>query len=377
MKNRFFFFMILSVSFLPAFAEETHPQLAAQGFTSAAVCGRCHVAIYEGWKGSMHADAVNDPVFYPIFLETSRETGGKSDPLCLSCHAPTTRMTKDWQMRNPLTREGVTCDFCHSVRGVKLGAPDPFELGVGKTKWGPLKEAASPAHGTAYSEVHEKSELCGGCHDFSNTRGVPILETYSEWTKSPQAGEGKSCQTCHMPPIDGMVVPPKVKPTKEVYINSHEAAGGHFVEQVRKAVSVKMEEVTRSGDKVHAVVRLENVGSGHKVPTGLPTRKLVLRFHASSGGVPVYSEERVFQKVVLNEKGEAISKDSDLFLHAARIRSDNRLEPRKPRSEHFTFLVPTGKSIEVEALLYYLYQPRLIQETEMKVELGTEKAVVP
>ena len=325
----------------------------------------------------MHANAVPDPVFYPIFLETSRETGGKSDALCLSCHAPTTRVTKDWQMKDPISREGVTCDFCHSIRGVKLGAPDPFDLVPGKTKWGPLKETVSPVHQTAYSEVHEKSELCGGCHDYSNARGVPILETYSEWRKSPQAQEGKVCQTCHMPPVAGLVVPPKVKPTKEVYINSHEAAGGHSIEQVRKAISVKMEGVARTGDKVHAVVRLENVGSGHKVPTGLPTRKLVLRFQASSGGVPVYSEERVFQKVVLNEKGEVISRDSDVFLHAARIQSDNRLEPRKPRSEHFTFLAPEGKAVELEALVYYLYQPRLIQETEMKVELGKEKAVVP
>lgn len=348
-----------------------------KGFTSAKVCGACHVAIHEGWKDSMHANAVTDPIFYPIFLETSKETGGESDASCLSCHAPTTRLTKDWQLKDPLTREGVTCDFCHSIRKVTLGARDPFTVVPGKDKWGPLQGVSSPAHPASYSELFKKSELCGGCHEFANERGVPIFETYSEWKKSPQAKEGKVCQTCHMPEIAGLVVPTKVKPTNEIYINSHEAAGGHFVEQLKKAVTVKLEEVARSGEKAHAAVRLENVGSGHKVPTGLPTRKLVLRFQAVSGGVPIYSEERIFQKVVQNQKGEVITRDSDLFLHAARIREDNRLEPMKPRVEHFSFLVPEGRPIEIEARLYYLYQPRLIQETEMKVELGKEKAVVP
>ena len=361
----------------PTAALAESARLSKTGFTSAAVCGQCHMAIHKGWEGSMHANAVTDPVFYSIFLETSRETGGKSDALCLSCHSPTTRLTQDLKMKEPLAQEGVVCDFCHSIRSVKLGAPDPFVVTPGETKWGPLKNISSPAHQTAYSELFEKSELCGGCHNFNNERGVPILETYTEWTKSPQAQEGKNCQTCHMPSIEGMVVPPKVKPTKEIYINSHEAAGGHSIEQVKKAVTIKIEDLKRLDDKVHAVVRLENVGSGHKVPTGLPTRKLILKFQANSGGVPIYSEERIFQKVLLNEKGEIITKDSDLFLHATKIKEDNRLEPRKPRLEDFTFFVPEGKLVEIEAKIYYLYQPRLIQETEMRVDLGTEKAVIP
>lgn len=373
-------FLILLILPLSAIAADNQPQLAKQGFTSARVCGQCHVAIHAGWKESMHANAISDPVFYAIFLETSRETGGKSDPLCLSCHAPTTRLTKDWQMKDAVTREGVTCDFCHSVRAVNLNASyskGRLEVVPGKTKWGPLKEGESPFHQTSYSEAFGKSEFCGACHDFSNERGVPILETYSEWSKSPQAKEGATCQTCHMPKIASLVVPLKVKPTKETYIHSHEAAGGHSVDQIKKAVTVTMGEAKRFGGKVQAAVGLENVGSGHKVPTGLPTRKLVLRLQARSGGMLVYSEERVFQKVLLNEKNEAITKDADLFLHAVRVKEDNRLEPRQPRWEHFTFLAPEGKPVEIKAEAHYLYQPRLIQETEMKVPLGSQKTVVP
>lgn len=379
MKTKFLFLPILLFLSAPVTAEEKQPALKREGFTPAKVCGECHAAIYKGWKQSMHAQAVSDPVFYPIFLETSLQTGGKSNALCLSCHAPTTRFTRDWELKNELTKEGVTCDFCHSTKNVNLTSHglSEFELTGDNTKMGPLKGVESPFHQTAYSKLHEESRFCAGCHEYTNERGVPILETYSEWTKSPQASEGKVCQNCHMPEIAGQVVLPKVKPTDEIYINSHEAAGGHFVDQVRKAVLVELGEVSRDKDKVHAMVKITNVGAGHKMPTGLPTRKLVLYFKAVSGGMHVFSAERIFQKVLANEKGEVIIKDGDVFLNAYKVASDNRIEPKKKVEEHFSFYAPENKPIEITAEVYYLYQPRLIQETEMKIQLSREKRVVP
>ncbi len=375
MMRRLIFFGVLLVS--PSLSAGSPPRLAETGFTSAKVCGECHVAIYEGWKESLHANAVSDPVFYSIFLETSRQTKGASDTLCLSCHAPTVRVTKDTRLDNPLTQEGVTCDFCHSVTGVKPGSAEPYSVVTGRRKSGPLKGTTSPVHETAYSDLYEKAELCGGCHEYTNAKGAPILETYSEWKQGPYAKEGKSCQTCHMPPLKELVVPPRVQPTKEIYINSHEAAGGHFAETVKKAVILRLGEVRRDGEKIHAVVRLENVGSGHKVPTGLPTRRLVLTLQALVGGTPLYSEERVFEKVLVDAKGAKVTKDADLFLTAVKVIRDNRLEPRKPREEHFSFYAPEGKRVDLRVSAYYLYQPRIIQETEMKVEIGSEETVLP
>lgn len=353
------------------------PQNSKPVFTPAKVCGECHVAIYEGWKGSMHANAVTDPVFYPIFLETSRQTGGKSDVLCLSCHAPTARGNGANLLDDPSAREGVSCDFCHRIRDVRLNASPRFVLETGKKKWGPLKGISSPFHEVGDSPLFEQAKLCAGCHEYANERGVPILETFSEWKESSFGREGKACQTCHMPPIAGMPVPPRVKPVKEIYINSHEAVGGHSVEQVRKAIVVEVEKPVRSGDKVHGVVRLTNAGSGHKVPTGIPTRRLVLELRARSGGIGVYAEDRVYQKTLVNEAGEAITRDADVFLHAAKVKADNRLKPGETRIEHFTFYAPKNRPLEVEAAVYYLYQPRLIQETEMKVELGRGHTAIP
>lgn len=375
MKNRIRYITVaLAVVFgLMLVSDLAHAQPARSGFDSAAVCGKCHVTIHKGWKGSMHANAVSDPVFRSAFLDASQETGGKSNRLCLSCHSPTTRLTQDFESKNSLTQEGVTCDFCHSVKEMKADPSSPFVLAPGKTKWGPLKGGSSPYHETAYAPHFEQSNFCGGCHEYVNERGVTILGTYSEWKESRFPKEGKPCQTCHMPRREGEISSP-MNPkavVEESFINSHEAAGGHSVEMVKKAVTMKLGDVVRSGDKIHAVVILENVGSGHKVPTGLPTRKLVLDFQAALQGDPFFSQERIFQKKVVNQKGEVITKDSDVFLNVSAIKEDNRLEPGKLREEHFEFIAPAGKPVELKAQLHYLYQPQQNKNMEMKIEMGS------
>lgn len=350
---------------------------AEPAFTSAKVCGNCHVAIYQGWKGSLHANAVSDPVFYSLFLETSRETGGKADALCLSCHAPTVSVTGDLKLADPVSREGVTCDYCHSVEEVTMHKAQRITVTPGKKNWGPLKDVSSTAHESAYAPVFEDSRFCGSCHEYKNPLGAPIFETYSEWEASPQAKEGKACQTCHMPKISGRPIAVGPASSKEVYINSHEAAGGHSIEALKKAVLVKLVEVKRAGDRVRVEVRIENVGSGHKVPTGIPSRRLILRLQATATGQPLFTADRIYRKVLVDAEGKVIEKDSDLFLKAAKVKEDNRLEPRKPRTEYFELLVPEGKPVDIEVQAYYLYQPYLIEQTEMKVDLGKEKVTVP
>lgn len=350
------------------------PQAAKKEFSSVKICGRCHRDIFASWKKSMHAASVTDPIFHPIFQETLRVKGKKAAELCLSCHAPTTRISKDVDLKNPITSEGVGCDFCHSVKGINLSSSDPFELEPTKKKWGPLQKSSTPAHETGYAEVFEQARFCGTCHDYVNERGVTVLGTYSEWKNSPQAKEGVTCQNCHMPKIEGRIVSSGGNPSQGNFIHSHAAAGGHSASMIKKAVSLKIEKVERAGDKIHAVVQLENVGSGHLVPTGLPTRKLVLKFQATTGGSSLYSTERVFQKVILNKKGEVITRDIDAFLDTYKVKEDNRLEPRKMRSEHFSFLAPKGKPVEVETSVFYVYQPGLAKEIEMKVELDKKKS---
>src|SRR5512138_1234354 len=93
------------------------------GFTSASECGRCHQDLYESWRKTFHAQAVSNPAFFAD-LERLEITGGRGvRVMCLSCHSPTTSVTMDYSLTSPVSREGVTCDFCHTVSSVDLKAP--------------------------------------------------------------------------------------------------------------------------------------------------------------------------------------------------------------------------------------------------------------
>src|SRR3990170_1301032 len=65
---------------------EGEPTLNSKGFNAAKVCGHCHREIYANWKRSMHASAVEDPIFNVAFLKTYWRTRGKGGALCLRCH---------------------------------------------------------------------------------------------------------------------------------------------------------------------------------------------------------------------------------------------------------------------------------------------------
>ncbi|MBI4211640.1 MAG: hypothetical protein HY540_03295 [Deltaproteobacteria bacterium] len=366
---------LFSSAFAHASPTPSSHEISKKGFTPSHVCASCHQTIAENWKGSMHANATVDPIFYTVFLEASHATNGKTDVLCLSCHAPTTRLTKETDLQNPLVKEGVNCDFCHSVTGVHLSSSETLDVAPSQKKWGPIKGANSPVHETGYSPLFEQAEFCGSCHQYTNEHGVAIFDTYAEWKKSPQAKLGETCQTCHMPKRPGLIARSDLHPNAEHDLHSHEAAGGHSAETIKKSVTLKIGDARRSGEKIHVVVAVHNVGSGHKVPTGLPTRKLILHFKANASGQTLFAVDRIYQKVLTNQRGEAITKDVDIFLAATKVQSDNRLTPGEQREEHFTFYAPEDASVEIEASLEYWYQPRIIQESEMSVKIAKEKKI--
>ncbi len=110
--------------------EETEEQVLFKPgvFTSSEICGKCHQDIYKAWnEDSAHARSVTDPLFRgAVGRMRDDETH-----LCMMCHAPTTLVTEDYAGEMALTAEGITCDFCHSIKAVRLGSRLPFELDVG------------------------------------------------------------------------------------------------------------------------------------------------------------------------------------------------------------------------------------------------------
>jgi hypothetical protein len=338
---------------------------------SAELCGDCHRAIYTGWKESAHAHAMESRLFQDALKLSDADLGPQARKICLGCHSPIAVQTNDMALVKKVSWEGVTCDYCHSLRQVTLGDGNPkARVEYTGPKSGPSKDMASPAHDTVYSEVHTTSSACAVCHEYKNGLGFPVLTTYSEWEASSYGKKGQPCQSCHMSLVQGDIVDPRVKRIGSETVNLHKMPGGHSLDQLTKSVRATL-TVARHGDKIEATVKLVNVGAGHCVPTGSPLRQLILEVRADSYGGQHLREERVYARTVADQNGEPISHEHLGFVKAAKELSDTRLFPGAAKIETFIFEIPRGRQTRVEADLYYYYSPTAATEGEEKIKFLT------
>jgi len=358
-----------------AFAAAPQVEIASNTFNPSARCGECHQEIYEMWQRGMHSMATSNPIFEASYIQAYRYTAGKAKEICLRCHAPVAAHTGDLEMLKPISREGVTCDYCHSVASVELEKRDrPIRIVLDGVKRGPLRDATSPVHKVARSPLHLSSELCAGCHEYVNSNGVLVLSTYSEWKASPQAKVGKTCQICHMPMTPGETVPSSLAPPRG-NINRHDISGGHSIEQVRKAARVRILQVERIASRlVEIKVEVANIGSGHSIPTGMPTRQLILEVVLFAEGREVTRFTREYQKKLLDKQGKPIFEDYMAVLDARTVMQDNRLRPGEVRVERFEAIVQPEVPLRVEATLHYRYEPKILKPEKMSIEMASDRS---
>lgn len=340
--------------------------------TSSNTCKECHEDIYHYWKNAMHSMSIEDPIFKASYMESYLNTAGEAKFHCLRCHAPLTLINNDNDLKKEITKEGVTCDFCHSIKKVNLDKEEGrFELDIGEIKRGPLSNLDSPAHKTVPSSLFKSSKLCAGCHEYTNEKGATILGTYSEWKEGPYPAEGIQCQNCHMPLIPGKIVKPKIKPTKQKQINLHAISASHSTQELRKALEVEIKEIYQEQDIIEVVVGVTNVGSGHRVPTGIPSRKLILSVELKTPN-EYFHRHRTYQKIMLDENGKEVKKEGEVFLQAAKVSFDNRIRPKETRIERFAFAKPKNKNITITARIEYLYKTSVLRPTEMRVKMAED-----
>jgi hypothetical protein len=335
---------------------------------SAEYCGNCHRAIEQGWKESVHSQAMESRLFQDALQMAESDFGAHARSVCLGCHSPTAVETGDLSLVRKVSWEGITCDYCHSIRSVSMSGPNPKAVVVyNNVKEGPYKGVSSPAHGTAYSPLHTSSLLCATCHQYRNSLGFSVLTTYSEWKKGPYWAEHKGCQSCHMYRVEGEVVDPRVKRTPDQGINLHQMPGSHSLKQLNKAIRGRL-IVSHDAGQLHVEVDVTNQGAGHMVPTGSPLRKLILQVRVLPfGGKPVRAE-RVFTRVVADQHGKILNREDLVFIKAAKVVSDTRLAPRETKKETFTFKVPQGVRSTVEADFYYYYSPTAATKAQQEVK---------
>jgi len=338
------------------------PAVHADGeFQVSYSCANCHQDRYDEWSRSMHALAVNDPIFEAEYLK-ALESDAKYRSYCLACHSPTTRITNDLNLTKSISVEGVSCSFCHSVTGV---VNNTYNFSQNNPMQGPYTDSKTDAHTSAYSGLHTKSEFCAGCHDFS-INGVPISQTYTEWKEGPYAAEGKQCQDCHMETKTGAAAK---NGTIREKVYQHFWYGGHTGQFLENAFRINS-SIQKTGNRVKVTLNITNNNVGHMIPSGLPSRKVILDFNATDmQGNEIYSSQKVYTKTLVDQYNNEVSD----FWKAVSVAKDNRFKPRESRIEVFEFDAPNGTDgINIKALLTYQLEAEIITtETQsVNVELA-------
>ncbi|MGA2116005.1 MAG: multiheme c-type cytochrome [Bryobacteraceae bacterium] len=379
---------------------------------SAESCGDCHRTGFAIWNSSRHARALDSRLFRDTMRFTGLDYGDEAGRSCLSCHAPLAGPGNDPELRLKATWEGVTCDYCHSVREVSLAAANAVaKLTFNAEKTGPPWMKPDPRqHGTASVDVLAKSEFCALCHQYQNALGFPVITTFAEWGASRYAKEGRQCQSCHMSsvahgdlskrvatqPLDkewhdshcdfchGVHIGEDVKrPAQAVAaakttpppdrLSWHGLEGGSSVSRLTKAISVQMTGA-REGGKLKVNVEVANTGAGHHLPSGSPMRQLILEVNAETDGGAHFSAQRSYCRTFSDRHAKRLDQEYKVFVEGNQIIEDTRLAPDEKRTETFLFDVPLGAATMVNATLWYFYSPLGKTDSQMRTAVLSLKS---
>lgn len=323
---------------------------------SAKECGQCHQDFYDEWRTTIHSQAWTDPYF-----QADWEFDGKQH-ICIHCHTPLDRQQphkvlgyRDKNRWDPilednpdydasLQHEGVTCTACHLRDGKILGvlgntnAPHPVE------KLDDPNKVCVRCHLVKSEEwgVFTRFPPCGTVAEIEQTRSSGTIKE-SPAAKSNKSGEviipdtALGCVNCHMPLIERPLV--KGGPIRKA--RQHLWRGGHDPAMVKKALDVKLEEVSskNNGKRVFSLT-LVNTGTNHYLPTGTPDRYLSVQFR------------------VYDNKGNVIKEKNDKLKRVVLWRPfiidlwDTRLRRWQPKI--YTLEIPgKGEASKVEAIVKY------------------------
>lgn len=304
-------------------------------------CGVCHQEIYEEWKSSIHANAYVDPFFQAYWNKDEHIW------ICLNCHSPLENQQPwiihglvDENIKRPIRTtnarydqdfqlEGITCAACHMRNGVIEG---------------PFDDSRAP-HPTRYSTRFRSTDICYTCHQvpsgpFQFYNGGPC-STFPEFVAGPYSKKGYLCQTCHMPEV----VRPMATggPVREG--RRHLWKGGHDPAMIKQAVSIELvadPPEFKAGKAVKFILKFNNSGAGHKVPTGDPDRHFNISFTVTDqrGRVMALQDHTIGRWI--------------LWRPVIVELYDNRIAPQESRDYAFTTQIPPdGKSLVLYVSVKY------------------------
>jgi hypothetical protein len=268
-----------------------------------------------------------------------------------------------------LAHDGVSCTICHQITSEKLGTPASFTGGYVVSHAPPIGKSSGAADARAIfgpfavesgltTLMHSstqfrpaeaahirQSELCATCHTlFTKALGpsgevigeLPEQMPYLEWRHSAFKAEERSCQSCHMPMVDEELRITSVLGQPRKGLARHGFVGGNAFmlrmldryrgelavaslpeeldEAVRQTVrnletataSVTVERTAITDGKLNLEVAVTNL-TGHKLPTGYPSRRAWLHVTIRDRG-----GRAVFESGALAPSGAIEGNDNDV-----------------------------------------------------------------
>ena len=357
-----------------------HRPIGAKGamFAVSSECLACHnnlvapdgedVSIGASWRGSIMANSARDPY---VLASVRRETldhpshGAEIQNECATCHLPAAQKTTQvgggyarvfWpdggehaSALQALARDGVSCTVCHQISSDGLGTRQSFNgnftvaptLANGRRRafgaFAPDPGRSRIMHSVTGFEQQQaahiqESELCATCHTLVTTaRGpdgavigsLPEQMPFQEWQHSAFAGERRSCQSCHMPRVEGPVRVASVVGEQRPSLARHTFLGGNafmlrLMNRFRDELGIEatsaeleasaratlrqleedtatigIERATMAGATLELDLVVRNL-TGHKFPTGYPSRRAWVHVTAVDGqGRAVFESGRI------------------------------------------------------------------------------------
>ena len=332
-------------------------------------------------------------------------------------HLPVTRASG---RTDRLAHDGVACSMCHQITDQNLGTAASFTGGyvvstadprarasgsrTERPVFGPFKiergmatimRSATGFQPTEATHIRQ-SEVCATCHmlvtQALGPKGEVIGELpeqmpFQEWKHSAFATEERSCQSCHMPVVEEDTPIASVLGAPRKGLARHTFVGGNFfvqrmlnryradlgvvataaeletslkatVDNLQKSTAdLSIDRAERVDGRVIADVRVRNL-TGHKLPTGYPSRRAWLHVTvrdrsgrvvfesgalAPNGAIagndndtdplgvePHHTEIRAPDQAQIYESvmGDAAGRPTTGLLTGVRYLKDNRLAPR-------------------------------------------------
>ncbi len=266
--------------------------------------------------------------------------------------------------------DGVSCSLCHQISdsgvlGTLEGSSGAFVVEqqasrVDRPAYGQYPDPFTNPMQTNVEFTPQqgshvvKSELCGTCHDlktpFVNAQGevatttqeseFPEQMVYSEWKNSSYAVEGagkKECQSCHMPLVDGAVKiaarPARmIEPREGFRLHGFKGANTTMLamlddnrnalgvtatgfdtaiadtrEMLKTAGTIQITKGVLADGQLELDLQVTNT-SGHKLPSGYPSRRVFIHLVARDAD----TGEVVFESGKLNADGSIEGADNDV-----------------------------------------------------------------